>query len=325
MKIGIVGLGGMGSVHGSKYVQMPGLELLCFDPDPERAATYSQRFGARPVDSYDSLLSQCDLVDLCVPNDLHYEVSMKAIAAGIGVLLEKPMTMTVGDCVSLAESAEKAGAPLMVAHVVRYFAEYKRAHQSVMDGAVGTPASARLRRGGLAPSGAGGWFRDVARSGGVLLDLAIHDFDWLRWTFGEVKSVFSKSVALSSGRTDLTGDYAVSVLTFDSGVVAHVESTWMDPSGFRTTLEVSGSGGTIEHDSRETWTLKVHTAGGSTQEGPLAVSDDPYFQEISEFLTSVREKTPPPVPVRDAIMAVSIANAAIESAKTGRAVNPVRV
>jgi predicted dehydrogenase len=325
MKIGIVGLGGMGSVHGSKYVQMDGIELLCFDPDPERAKGYAERFGATPVASLDDLLAKCDLADLCVPNDLHFELGKKAISSGVGILLEKPMTMSVADSVALAEAAEKAGVPLMVAHVVRYFAEYRRAHDSIIGGAVGKPASARLRRGGLAPTGAGGWFRDPSRSGGVLLDLAIHDFDWLRWTFGEVKSIFSRSVALSTNRDCSNGDYAVSLLTFDSGLVAHVESTWMDPSGFRTTIEVSGSTGTLEHDSRDSWTMKVHTPDGSRQESPLAASDDPYYLEISEFLDSVRAKTPPPVPVRDAIMAVSIATAAMESAKTGRAISPQRV
>ncbi|PMZ00384.1 gfo/Idh/MocA family oxidoreductase, partial [Pseudomonas sp. FW306-02-F02-AB] len=88
----------------------------------------------------------------------------------------------------------------------------------------------------------------------------IHDFDWLRWTLGEVKSLYSRSVQARHGEGP---DYCLTTLTFESGAIAHVESTWMDPSGFRTTFEVAGSAGLIQHDSRETSSLRTHTIGGS--------------------------------------------------------------
>ncbi len=84
---------------------------------------------------------------------------------------------------------------------------------------------------------------DHQRSGGVLVDLAIHDFDWLRWTFGEVVSVSSRSVASKSMKGP---DYALTVLKHESGTVSHVETTWMDPAGFSTSFEVAGSYGDSE-------------------------------------------------------------------------------
>src|SRR5204863_4959008 len=143
------------------------------------------------------------------------------------------------------DAAAKANVPLMPGQVVRFFAEYATGNRLVKEGKVGKPAAARTRRGGLAPMGSHGWFQDYQRSGGVLLDLAVHDFDWLRWTLGEVKHLYSRSVGVA---TDGGPDYALTVLTFESGAVAHVESTWMDPSGFRTAFEVCGSEGMIQFD-----------------------------------------------------------------------------
>ena len=173
------------------------------------------------------------------------------------------------------------------------------------------------------PKGAGLWFSDHSKSGGVLLDLAIHDFDWLRWTLGEVKSVFAKSLGAIRGEGP---DYALTTLQFDSGAIAHVEATWMDPSGFRVTFEVCGSGGMIEYDSRFTPSLRTSVDGSPTvNEAPLDPTDDPYFNQLKGFVDAVRENREPPVTGFDGLMAVSIASAAIESAKSGKVVSPARL
>lgn len=176
---------------------------------------------------------------------------------------------------------------------------------------------------------------DHARSGGVIFDLAIHDFDWLRWTLGDVKRLYARSVAAQRGSGP---DYALITMTFDAGAVAHVEATWMDPSGFRVAFEVCGSGGMIEYDSRLAATLRTHvgalSASGDPRdaatlpkggpEAPLSPTDDPYYQELRAFLDAVKSNAPPPVSPHDGWMAMSIALAALESAKTGRVVTPSR-
>lgn len=165
------------------------------------------------------------------------------------------------------------------------------------------------------------WFHDHHVSGGVLVDLAVHDFDWLRWTLGEVDHLYAKSV----GAATMQGpDYALTTLTFESGAVAHVESTWMDPSGSRTTFEVCGSGGMIEFDSRTAASLKAHTGGTTRFEGPLAPTDDPYYGELRDFVDCIVNDSAPPVTAYDGFMALSIALAAVESAKTGKVAKPAR-
>jgi predicted dehydrogenase len=108
-------------------------------------------------------------------------------------------------CRSVAEARELAllvkdlGVPFMPAQVVRFFPEFRKAHDLVVSGVIGRPAAIRTRRCGRHPQGAGGWFANRELSGGVLLDLAIHDFDWIRWTFGEVERVFSQTLPFSDG------------------------------------------------------------------------------------------------------------------------------
>ena len=322
MRIGLLGAGGIGRVHARQYARRDDVELFIHDRDPARVAALAETSGGTPVHSYEAMLKRVDAVDVCLPTTLHAESATVAVAAGKAVMVEKPIARTFEEGLRLVEAAERAGVPLMAAQVVRFFADFAEGHRLVKGGAVGTPAAARTRRGGKAPVGSEGWYGDLASSGGVLLDLAIHDFDWLRWTLGEVSHLYARSVGLQDGHGP---DYALTTLTFDSGAVAHVEATWMDPTGFRTTFEVAGSGGLMEHDSRTNAFVRTATAAGVLTDGGLVPEDDPYYREIDGFVTAVRDGTPVPVSGREGLAALAISLAAVESATTGQVVRPIRV
>lgn len=322
LRIGVVGAGGMGNVHTRHWKNMPDVELKFFELDPGRAETFATTHGLSPVGSFDELLNWADAVDVCLPTDAHHAVALKAIAAGRHVLCEKPMALDVRQCAEMLEAADKARVVLMPAQVVRYFPDFKRAHELVAEGAVGNPVTARTRRGGKAPVGSAGWFQDASRSGGVLLDLAVHDFDWLRWTMGEVRLVSSRSVRLTNpgALEGKPGDYALTTLEFESGAIAHVEATWLDPSGFRTTLEVCGDKGMIEFDSRKVATVRRHTDENTQVESPMLPVDDPYYNQGRAFVETCTGVRPAPVTALDGLRAVAIARAAIESCQTLKAV-----
>ncbi len=311
----------MGNVHARQYGKMQDVQLLVHDRDPERLAEFSARWGATSTPNPEDLYSQCEMIDVCLPTDLHLPYALKAVSNGSAVFVEKPMARTLEECDQLIEAADKAKVPLSVGQVLRFFPEYELGHKLIESGAVGKPATARTRRGGAAPRGREDWFMRHERSGGVLLDLAIHDFDWLRWTLGEVDRVYARSVAALVGSGP---DYALTTLSFDSGALGHVEATWMDPSGFRTKFEVAGSAGLIEWDSRREAAIRTHMDGANFLETPLSPTDDPYYRELRSFIDAANAGTAPPVSPQDARMAVSIALAALESAKTGREVRPVR-
>jgi UDP-N-acetylglucosamine 3-dehydrogenase len=262
------------------------------------------------------------MVDICTPTPTHLELVLKAAGAGKHILCEKPLGRTLQQCEQMIEAAEKAGVTLMPAQVLRFFPEFKQARDLVLAGAVGKPAAIRTRRGGPYPRAANDWYADFEQSGGPILDMVIHDFDWLRWTFGEVERVFAK--ALTFKNLDHI-DYALITLRLKSQAIAHVEANWADPSGFKVDFEIAGDAGMIAFDSRFAMPLMVAKQDASGGGGGVAVpesplAEDPYMLEIKHFVDSVEAGQPPSITAEDGMKAVEIALAAIESARTGRVI-----
>ncbi len=322
-RVGILGAGGIGNVHVRHLKAVPGVEVFVYDVDESRGRQFAEVHGVELCESSSSLYDRVDMIDLCLPTDVRETVSLEAAATGKAVFIEKPLALNVQTGVKIAEAAAKSGSKIGVGQVVRFFPEYRSAYRMIAEGKIGKPAAARARRGGGIPGKMGAtWFQDHHRSGGVIIDLGIHEFDFLRWTLGEVETVFAKSL----GAQTMSGpDYAVTTLKFVSGAVAQVESTWMDPGGFRTSFEISGSGGLIEFDSRTASTLKTSTAGISTSEAPLSSPDDPFYLQLKGFIESVVSGREPPVTLRDGLLALAIAEAAFLSAKSGKAYKPAAV
>jgi UDP-N-acetylglucosamine 3-dehydrogenase len=321
LTIGLVGLGGMGKTHARHYKNVPGCRLaVAYDEIPERLQSFAGEFGVPGAESFDALLERVDAVDICTPTPTHLALATGALQVGKHVLCEKPICRTVEQCQELKQIVDSSGKIFMPAHVVRFFPEFARATKLIADGGIGVPAAVRTRRGGPFPTWAGAWFADFDQSGGVLLDLMLHDFDWLRWTFGEVERVYAKGLL---DRKMPQCDYALVTLKFVSGVVGHVEGTWCDPAGSRVTFEVCGDAGMIEYDNRKTKNLQTTIAGGSPQkESPLHPMDDPYRTELAHFVDCCLSGAQPSVTVDDGLKAIAISEAAIESLRTGVPVAP---
>ncbi len=314
MRVGILGCGGMGKVHARHYKSIPDVSILIYDISSTKIEEFLKTNSATVADSAEDLIKKSDVVDICLPTFLHYEFAKQSLEARKPTLCEKPLCRTVHECLSLIEIAEKKKVTLMPAQVVRFFPEFRKAHDIIQSGAIGKPAAIRTRRGGKFPASAATWMADHELSGGIILDLMIHDFDWIRWTFGEVQSVFADALTFKNIKNI---DYALATLSLKSGAIAHVEATWADPSGFRVTFSIAGSKGMIEHDSRNTITLRVSSQKENTIEAPLQPFDDPYYKQLNAFLKSVKNNTQPPVSTLDGLNAVAIAEAAIISAKSG--------
>lgn len=305
-RVAIVGAGGMGKTHARHWKNLDGVEIVgAMDVDK----TAAQSVSAAAFDDWDALLrnTKPDIIDICTPTPMHCNYIERAAAAGKAIFVEKPLGRTLEECDTAVAAVEKADVPLMAGHVVRWFPEFAAAKKLLDAGGVGMPAAIRTSRTSGIP-GAGrpvNWFEDEAQSGGVALDFVIHDFDWLRWCFGDVTRVFAKGWR----------DYALVTLRFQSGAMAHITGSWLHADGFRTTFEIAGDTGLIEHDSRQTPSVMA-----SRPESPLALSDDPYFLELAAFLQSLRDGVPPPVTVHEAREAARIAFAALDSMATGKAV-----
>ena len=336
LKLAVVGSGGMARAHSNHWRKIPEVQLAAVaSPDKDTARALAGAETAEIFPTLEDILasptgSNIDIVDICLPTPLHVPIALQALGAGKHLLLEKPMARTTADCDQIIEAANRAGTTAMVAQVVRYFPEYASAHRQVKAGAVGTPAVIRTARLGMHPkAGWNNWYADQSASGGVIVDLIVHDFDWLLWTFGPVERVFAKGLYKNPNTAGLL-DYALVTLRHASGALSHVTGSWAHPSGFRTTFEICGDTGMIEHDSAAIAPLTIalrevdgtRPAGVPAPESPMAPSDDPYYKELRHFTDCVLTGVEPDIKLAESRAAVRIAEAALESIETGKPVAP---
>jgi predicted dehydrogenase len=329
MRVGIVGAGSMGNVHAPawKHLANQGVELVGIHAArADSAKALAAQYGTKVYSSYESLLADVDIIDLCVPTDLHRAMTIEAAEAGKHVICEKPIALTVEDGQAMIAACEKAGVRLFIAQVLRFVSQYASAQQVVAAGQVGKPAVIRLTRAAYQPRKAvDNWFTDESRSGGMILDLMIHDYDYARWLAGDVIRVFAKSVRAI--RPDAPGDYALATLRFASGAIAHIEGGWAYPPGFfRTSIDIAGTGGLLEWSSDTSEPIHTHLAVQPKQEAaevglpPSLEAETPFDIEIRHFYDAVVNKTTFSVTPRDALAALQIGLAVRESLQTGRAV-----
>jgi len=326
MKIGIVGAGFMGTTHAAGWADTPATIVGFTAETPQEAKSLAKHYRTHVYSSLDEMLPDVDVVDICSPTHLHYEMALKAAAAGKHIVCEKPLARTTRQAREIVKACQKAGVQLLVAHVVRFFPEYALAHAAVVEGQIGKPAVLRLHRGSYRPKKpAGNWFLDEVKSGGILMDLMIHDYDYARWIAGEVESVSARRV--TQLHPDAPVDYGLVILSHRSGALSHIAGAWAyPPPTFRTHLEIAGDRGLIEFDSDGTAPIQnliLRTAGSDAPDVALPsspVSESPYTTQLKEFYGALAEGKTARVSATDGLVAVQIAEAALESAHTGQPV-----
>src|SRR5262245_26035104 len=247
MKIGIVGAGFMGRTHAAAWENTPaevaGITSLTRANAEAIAAQYP---GAKVYDSLETMLKHVDVVDICTPTHLHHAQVLLAAAAGRHVVCEKPLARHMYQTQEMIDACERANVHLLVAHVLRFFPSYVQAKQIVDRGEIGQVAVTRLTRCSFKPArnNPDAWFHNFEQSGGVMLDLMIHDYGFARWIAVEVITVLARNVAANF--PSAPGDYALVILKHESGALSHVEGGWAyPPPMFRTALEIAGSAGLI--------------------------------------------------------------------------------
>src|SRR5919112_3594640 len=312
----------MGGVHLNAYANNPEAEVVgVADANRESAAAKAELAGARPYASYEELVAAEDVevVDVCLPTAFHKELAVKAAGEGRHVILEKPIARTMEDAQQILEAFSGDGGPhLFVGHVVRFFPEYVGIKEKIDAGDLGTVGVVRTSRRSPFLLGWNDWYADWRASGGVLLDLVIHDFDFLRWVLGEVERVYARGVL---GREYNRLDYVLATLRFRGGAIAHVEGHWGYPGTFNYSIEVAGSRALLAAESTEPATLKLIRETAAPGEVPdLAPGKNPYQMELEHFVRCISTGEESIVEGSDAYEALRISLAATESVLSGRTV-----
>jgi UDP-N-acetylglucosamine 3-dehydrogenase len=317
LRVGVIGGGVMAQTHVQSLLAMAGARLVAVaapEIDVRLSELCRQRGIATGADA-GWLLTEVDLdaVVIATPTDTHVDLIERAAGQGLHVVCEKPLGRTAALARLAVEACSRAGVKLVVAHVVRYFPAYAHIRRSVLAGEIGPVGMAKCRRVSGPPATARAWYADQARSGGVIMDMGIHDFDWLRWCLGPVERV--------SALEGYGGRVAMVTMAHTAGAISVTELSWMDPKGFAMSVEVSGPSGLLSHDSRTSATFALSPWPASTSTSPAEVSDpgplvNPYQVEMIEAVTWFGGGPEPRVSAADGVAAVALAEAAHESATT---------
>lgn len=323
LRVGVVGGGFIAHSHAVAWRSLDVRRLVVFDVHPERARDAAAAGDGEVAASLAELIEGVDVVDVCTPTDTHRVAVEAAAAARRHVICEKPIALRLDDAHAMVAACRAAGVRLLAAHVVRYFPEYAAAQAAVAAGQIGRPAILRLRRESSRPDRSpDSWIFDEARSGGLMLDLMVHDFDYARWIAGDVDSVMARRVRDASG-CDV--DYAIVLLRHASGALSHVIGGWNYPSPvFRTGFELAGDGGLIEYESVEQQAISRYLMAGDSEGAPglpaSPLEETPFTAELRDFVRALTTGTQPRVSAEDGIAALRIALAAIESSRLGQPV-----
>ncbi len=315
MKIGIVGTGSMGRTHAAGWMETPATIGGFVSKTTTHVQSLAKQYGAQAYPDFEAMLADVDVVDICTPTHLHYAQVLQAAAAGKHVVCEKPLARTVSQGREMIAACRDAGVKLLVAHVVRFFPEYVRAKEIVAAGDIGQPAVLRLSRGTFRPQKVtDNWFTNPEKSGGVMLDLMIHDFDYARWVAGDVVQVYAKNASVEHGLV---------ILTHKDGALSHIEGSWAyPPPHFHTRFEIAGSDGWLAFDAEKNTaiSLNVRQPQNNAPDVPapgILLDENPYTTQIKAFYRALADDAPVPVSAADGLAALQISLAAIESARSG--------
>lgn len=211
IKVALVGIGGMGNVHFNCYKKIKNAELVAVC-DVRKDFALERVGSACPVyTDIDEMLKneEIDVIDICTPSYLHAEMAVECLNKGLNVLCEKPMTLTCADAEKVLAAAENSGKKFMVAHVVRFMSQYAFLKKVIDDGKLGKLISLDMRRLSSVPRWSWeNWMQDEKKSGGVCLDLSVHDLDFVQSVLGMPERV---SASYRPLKNDSSGD-------FDSGI-----------------------------------------------------------------------------------------------------------
>jgi predicted dehydrogenase len=337
VNVGVIGLGFMGVTHIKAYLQIKNARIaaICdavrLPIDGSLSSVAGNIATTAPVkldmsqvkaySSFEDLLAnpEIELVDICTPTPSHPLLALAALKAGKHVICEKPLARTAAPAREIATAAASAKGFFMPAMCLRFWPEWAWLKQAIDQRTYGRVLAARFRRVSEPPGWSQSTYLKGDESGGALLDLHIHDTDFVQFCFGRPRSVVSSGVSFLSGAID----HVVTQYHVANGAVVHAEGTWlMSPGhGFSMAYTVIFENATADYDSsRGTDALRLFEKGQSPRtvkcDGP-----DGYVGELTHMIEAITAGIPPTVvTAADGLSSVEICEAEERSVNSGKIV-----
>lgn len=340
LRIGLIGAGNIcQSAHIPSYLKCDNVELVgVCDMKLERAQEVCDKYNMKfATASIDELVARDDIdaVSICVWNNAHAEAVIKAAENGKHVLCEKPMSMSIEECIAMKKAVEANGVVFMMGFVSRFIGEVVAMKEQIDAGNIGDICYARssyLRRRGTPL----GWFTDKSKSGGgPVIDIAVHFLDLTWYLMGKPKPVSVSATTYSPhGNFDIKGikrwtaldtdsdvfdteDFANGYIRFDNGTSINFEVSWAldcapEDEGMKINIYGSKGGADVFNSM-----IYGQSEGYLTDTKIGKAEFNGFYEEISHFVDCALNGTPTISPIEDGIVVQSILNGIYESAEKG--------
>ena len=297
LRIGVVGVGVMGSNHARVLAGLAGVTLVGIaDPDRKQTEFVAHTLGCEGVATVGELLDLgLDAVTIAAPTQLHHEIALACIARGVHVLVEKPIASSVQEGNDIVAAARRAGVTLMVGHVERFNPAVEAVKQAIRGEDILSIAITRV-----------GPFPPRMSKIGVVIDLAVHDIDLIRWfTDSEIIDVQPQVSSAVAEREDI----ALLQFRTASGVLAHINTNWLTPFKARN-ITVATRGKYVMGDllTRQVTECFGFQPDGSYSMRHLSVGHaEPLRAELTAFIEALRSGDAPPVTGEEGVASLEIA------------------
>jgi predicted dehydrogenase len=300
IRVGVVGVGHFGRNHVRQYARHPDAKLIAVaDVDRSAAREVAAEYGCNAFADHRQLIGMVDAISIVTPTPHHAEIAGELLAAGIDILVEKPMTHDAASAAQLVETAERHRRVLQVGHIERFSSCFRALRELVS-----TPLYVECNR--IAP------WKQRGTDVDVVLDLMIHDIDLIRGLAGSpVATVHAVGASVFSGKPDL----ANARITFESGCVANITASRVSHKTERS-LRIFQPSGYLVCDFGSSRIFSYAVDGTTVAQKPTAViartldvpKEDSLANEIDEFLQCIRNGKQPAVNGRDGQEAIEIAS-----------------
>jgi len=334
-RVGIVGLGFMGKMHLRCYSALDDVTVAAIcDADEKRltdtkGATGNIDGAEKPIDlkhlalytNFDKMLTEekLDAVSITLPTFIHRDFTIKALEAGLNVLCEKPMALNTAQCEDMISAAKQAGKILQIGHCVRFWPEYAKAKQIIESAEYGDAIACSFRRLTSPPTWSWqNWLINPDRSGGALMDLHIHDTDFVQYLFGLPTAVRSEAIKGQSGGLD----YVATQYVYPEPKVVVAEGGFVNTPEFKfeMSFNIVLERGLLTYDCTREPTFTLYPLEGKPF-SPEVEAGDGYSLEIAHFVRQVEGQNVPDI-IRpdDSLNAVKIILAEKHSAQSNKEV-----
>jgi myo-inositol 2-dehydrogenase / D-chiro-inositol 1-dehydrogenase len=333
LPIGIIGAGRIGQVHAESLTRrVPGVKLLAVSDVNVVAAQQCATKYQIPLAAADhrAILDhpEIEAVLICSSTDTHARFIREAADAGKHIFCEKPIALELGAIDQALAAVERNGVKLQIGFNRRFDSNFRHLHEMVMSGKIGTPHVVRITSRDPAPPP----LAYIKVSGGIFLDMTIHDFDLARFLINDaVEEIFAVGGALVDPAIGDAGDIDTAVITlrYAKGAIGVIDNSRQAVYGYDQRAEVFGSAGAIEALNKTPHNTRYSTAGGVQAPNPLYFFLerylDAYAAEIAAFVEAIQTDKPTPVTGADGRMATVMGLAAWKSYRERRPVKLAEV